>query len=236
MSFAPGRVDQVSVANALRNLLGRVRSLEAVAPPTGGSGFQFNAGTYGADNVGDYSLIEATGFSAIDFSQPHSTFTADVENFSMGINTANGILFTCDPANINNTGNPAVTIEYIVQTGGFGAYGLNILATDNTTGGSGPVTGAVISASGKTSAGIAGLFSHGVGIAGSSGDVYGIQASGKSSGSGREIGLSTQTGGGQTGANSLALLCSTHLGAAIFEVRDDGSVHIKTGTAVIADL
>ena len=39
------------------------------AAAAGGAGFQFNSGTYGRrDNVGDWSLIEATGFIASNFS------------------------------------------------------------------------------------------------------------------------------------------------------------------------
>ncbi len=46
------------IGDALR----RIARLEAVAPPTGDGGLQYNSGTYGALNVGDYLNIEATEY------------------------------------------------------------------------------------------------------------------------------------------------------------------------------
>ncbi len=199
-----------------------------------GSGLQFNSGTYGPDNVGDYSSIESTGTIVADFTQPNGSANNET-TASLGFNSANGTIFTQDPANAFG-GLGAVVGVYQVSSSGAGASCLDIVAKDDASGGSGQVTAVSVTADSKSTTDLEGIVIVSSVRSPGSGDAYGIQATAANTGTGREIAALFSAGGHQTGANSLAILCETGIGAPIFEVRNDGSVHIKTGTAVIADL
>jgi hypothetical protein len=204
----------------------------AAASSGGGNGFQFNAGTYGADNVGDWSLIEASGTNGIPFSQANAAAGNDA-NVSMGVNASNGIVFTDSVNNLNG----AVEIIHITDTvGPSGAYGLVVAAEDRVSGGTNGTIAINVTAKGKGTIEVDGIVVNAEMDAGGTNDAYGIQAGGANVGTGREIGGLFSTGGFKAGANSIALLCVDSSGNPIFEVRNDGSVHIKTATAVIADL
>ncbi len=202
-----------------------------------GSGYQFNTGTYGADNIGDWSLIEYTGTVAQTFTKPEamSGGATAIETFSAGITTADGFAITADPSLLANSGNPVLEVDHAFNTGGHGAFGIAVNAVDATPAGTGIVQGVSVQAQSKSSADSIGVISTTTALAGA-GNAYGIQVSAANAGTGKEIGLLASTNGNQAGANSLAILVNNSSGNPIFEVRNDGTVHILTGGVIHADL
>jgi hypothetical protein len=184
--------------------------------------------------VGDQSRVETTGLITAGFSKPTSD-QGFATSYGFGVNTANGVIMSDAAAN-GSSGNGVLGLYHVQTTGGNGALGLIVDAKDTTAAaGGGGVNGIIVSTDANSNASSEGVSISSV-QAGGSGACLGIGSSASNQGTGKEIAGEFSTGGFRTGANSLALHCLDHLGAEIFQVRDDGSVHIKTGTAVVADL
>ena len=196
-----------------------------------GSGIQFDT-----DNVGDWLEIETTATVGSAFSKP-AALRGAATNYGQAFNANNGFVFTAPANSFFNSGNPVVDIEHYFSTGGYGAYGELVQVQDNTAGGGGGAIGVQISAGSNGTANSEALIAVGeVGAGGTTGDAYGGEFRAGNQGSGKEIALFARTDGHKTGASSLAVLITDSLSNPIFEVRNDGSVHIKTGTTVVADL
>lgn len=86
-----------------------------VGAASAGSGYQFNSGTYGADNVGDWSLIEYTGVVGQQFTETNPT-PYDPTSFSMGISSSLGVLVVGQPG----LSGAAFTVANYNTGGGFG--------------------------------------------------------------------------------------------------------------------
>ncbi len=207
---------------------------DPIALPAGG-GIQF-----GVDNVDSVPTpglqIEATQYVPNDFSQPAAQIShAEATNFSLAVNATNGTMFTADPSNYANNANAIVTIEDHKTTGDLGAFGLQLFAQDTTPAGTKLVNGIYVDtrASNTSTHETDGIVSNAVGGAA---DVIAGKFIAQAGTGGREIALFAQTEGVLTGASSLPILALDNLNNPIFEVRNDGSVHIKTGTSIIADL
>jgi hypothetical protein len=138
----PGRVDQTNVPDVLRDLLKRVRALEAV-PVSSGGGLQFNSGTYGADNVGDWLVVETTSFGG---SQGAGVYFHDqggggmiFQSTSTGSPDASGVALKVD-----GNYNAGIQIEVIdgknnggalISVNGDGNNGIQILESGDSTNG-----------------------------------------------------------------------------------------------------
>lgn len=217
------------------------------AASAGGAGLQFNAGAYGPDNVGDWLVVETTDPTAQDFTEPSATRHDLSSGYGSGLNVNDGLLITSPPDSWFNSGNPVVEINQYDPThdyGAFGlliqaatkngeAYGIQAFARGNGAGNVEAIIAQALTGASQT-VGVYAVDANAINLG--SGDTVGVFASGYVVGTGKEIGLKAQAAGGQSGANSLAILAVDSIGNHIFEVRNDGSVHIKTGTAVIADL
>jgi hypothetical protein len=228
-SVAAGSSAEVTFAPLLR---------AATSASPGGSGWQYNI-----DNTGGWGLLETVGEPTLPTSQPSSFVPGDDPSIvSLAVNSDEGTVFTNNPA----YGLPVVIIEAGVGATAA-ADGLDV-KTDSS-GGTGPTIGIhedVNSASGAAQ-GIA------LGVSSTTGAITGVdsqadQSSGAAASATIAVsGVSTSQGAGDTiglqgqshafGAGlACALRCLDHTGAPIFEVRDDGSVHILTATAIVADL
>ena len=200
---------------------------------------------YDVDNVGDWLVIEATANIAVAFSQPNAlTFGDDPTNYTIAVNAAYGLLLTTTPDNNNDV----LTVEksstglwqcngILVQTDAQGTGASRGIELDiNTTSGFGIGVNAGV---GSTSGPVTGLVGDAIINGNGAADAIGANAQGVVQGgaTGRAIGLLARGySAGNPAAQSLPILCQDHNGNPIFEVRDDGSVHIPAGTAVIADL
>lgn len=207
-----------------------------VGPPetaSSGSGIQFNT----EPQSGTFLAVTTTGVDATGYGQVYTDTGGGGINFIV-TGDAGGFFGTSVAVESNDTGStPSLPfgVDAKAVNNNATAEGLTaeITGTTGTFGAAASIGTATVTAAGSSSTASA---YTGTGVTAGSGDATGGSFIGSATGTGREIGLSCNTNGHQTGAKSLALLCLNHLGAAIFEVRDDGSVHIKTGTTVQADL
>lgn len=213
--------------------------VDAATTGTTGSGFQFNSGTYGADNAGDWSEIEASAVATADFTQPNAQWTAgNVEAFGLGLNAAHGVFVTDSEGNLFNNGNPIMQLEHKTTVSHHGGEGLVVRILDTTAApGDSSCIGAQISAESHSTVSPAegAVISAQIDTGGTA-SAIGLQASATNAGTGKEIALQCSTSGTQAGANSLAILVLNSAAAPIFEVRNDGTVHILTGGTIHADL
>ena len=206
--------------------------VDGCAPGGGGAGIQFNSGTYGADNVGDYLNVETTATNADGYGVTFNT-SDGVYMTSVGAGYEQGLTFE-----IESTDSTAYAIygEVLADTGVLSeflhgeAYSeggmvncIDAFARSNN--GSAQVTGvlslATANGSSSTAEGV-GVDATGQNLLGS-GDAIGIKASAYASGSGNEYPIMGYAGSGPT---------------LVFRVDADGSVHVKSGasTSLIADL
>lgn len=196
---------------------------------SGSGGYQFNSGTYGADNVGDFSLIEYTGtstdfFSGTTGSAAPANLTSENE-VSLAITTTAGMLLTASHDTDWNTGNAVLTIQQYNLTGDFGAFTMQIYAKDTSTGGTQAVTTIDATAEGNTTSLVECLI--GSATNSGSGNAIGVEGLGYNragGATGTEIGGLFQVGGGQTGSRSLAIWCTNTTGSTTFAVRREGTL------------
>ena len=185
------------------------------ATAASGGGIQFNTNPQG----GTYLDVQTTGNDGV---------------------VASGINFApTDGFRVTGTDGQTGPTVFVSQTTAHANVGFTTAQIINDDGGLNANSPTVLqlsaSKTGTGAGGAVGLDTNGD-IEGGSGDAVGILASATNNSGGREIAVSCQTQGNRVGANSLALLCLSSAAANIFQVRNDGSVHIKAGTAVIADL
>jgi hypothetical protein len=205
---------------------------------SGGSGWQYNI-----DNTGGWGLLETVGNPTLPTSQPSSfTFGDSPSSYSFAVNSDDGTVFTNNPGTFSHVvtieaggngtlGGTALFIQTDASAGASGTTGI----LEDINGGSGNTTGVAVAA-GSASGTIQGVSSQ---VDQTSGGAtlpaYAVNALATSNGSGDTIGVRCM-GHALGGALACALQCVDHTGKPIFEVRDDGSVHILLGTAIIADL
>lgn len=203
----------------------------------GGSGLAFDTDP----QSGDWLVVSTTGSGGSGFG---IDFTAsEGMRLNGGDPADNPALFIFQEAAANNEGFSSLSVS--VDDGGFSACDPTAIEGDASVNSAGSSAQAIIgsavghgswTAAGALRRGLVGVDAEASASLGSTGDVVGAYVLGGQRGTGREIGLAAQVVGFQTGANSLPILVSDSSGNPIFEVRDDGSVHIPTGTSVIADL
>jgi hypothetical protein len=200
----------------------------------GGDGYQFNSGTYGATNTGDYSIIEYSGEAPSGSGWGLDLYTTDNVNGGIQIRDigggSNGIIIGTDGEGGNGIAiNTVITNQFATSSGPFslttpyeGGYSL---ARVDTAGHVQEQIEATTSTSNFAT------------------DTLLLQAAGQTTGN-IELGL-LETGlvavflndVGTTGSKLVVYDKGIHhSGAPIFEVRDDGTVHIRTGGSIVADL
>ncbi len=119
-----GRINQ-GQAFAARQLFRR----PAQPSSGGGAGLQFNSGTYGPDNLGDWLMVEANDYLGQDFTETPNGMQFDPRfNYSAGFNAKYGTVFTCDPTAYDQ--NVAVGIHAVNGTNGSDAAALSIFAAN----------------------------------------------------------------------------------------------------------
>ena len=269
------RVDQVGVANALRDLLQRVRVLEAAA----GGGIQFNIpASYGPLNVGDWLSVTTTGDSGAGTGIAFET--QNDKNISLTADGHGGIYLTTPNAVIQNTlggGAGLLTVSGFASglnfEGGFAEWSVVGFEVDSTDGiyliGSEDVNGINLVQDGLANitlttlgSGIhllsqaaisdftgASLDTNAVGIFAGNALAGGSVLAGAYSGFTGHFAM-TLWGHSSFLPNPYAydgitdylenadeyMTVVDSTGAPIFQVREAGSVHIRTGTSIIADL
>jgi hypothetical protein len=204
----------------------------------GAGGWQYNI-----DNVGGWGLLETIGEPTVSPSQPSSFVPGDDPSIaSFTINSDEGTIFTNNPS----YGLPVVIIEagvgataaadaLDIRTDSSGGSGATEGIHGDINSGSGSAQGLAFGVSSNTGA-VVGAQIQAAQLSGAaSASTTGVKGTATSAGSGDTIALLGQAHA--TGAGlACALRCLDHNGNRIFEVRDDGSVHILTGTAIVADL
>lgn len=233
-------VRPTSVPQTLGDHQRRIQILEGVLP-AGGEGLQFNSGTYGPDNVGDWLIVETDTEVTQDFSLPAGN-DGDT-TFSVGFNATPGVLFTTDPS----MGYFPVTIE-VISANSDSTRGLEIICS-TTGGGSSNVTGIDIAVDNDGNGRVTGILSA-PGKAAGTGTVTAYDASSFNAGTGEAVGVyseSRATGGGNSvGVRSRARVSGggsafcyegyDNANTLIFQIDDSGNIHIPIGSAVIPDL
>lgn len=206
-----------------------------------GAGIQFDV-----DNVGGWLEVETSTFVGLPFSLANglTVFFDDATQWGLAVNVLKGTVFTSDPASSTHsvtveqgtTGTAdaqALKLAVDSSSGTGGASGLDIVASSASASAFGVNAG--VSASTATAEGAVFQADQLSAAGGASARGIGVQGLASSAGAGDAIGVWGQARA--TGAGgAFALLATDHTGKKIFEVRDDGSVHILTGTTVIADL
>lgn len=254
--------------------------VKEAAAAASGSGLQYNSGTYGPDNVGDWLVVETNN------NMPAGSFTqtagADTSNYGQAFNAgAGGMLVTSDPFVTDNWSNPMAKIQSTTDALGtagpqtvqllqltsrafhaglstdgllIGVYGtgqqegafIEATGTPDPLGGDPPGTGDAVTvdalnllaqSKNATTTGAIILadtrFVNGT-LTGGSGNAIGANVTARSN-TGTCTALKVQCLAGGAGTKKeIQVLDSS--GNPIFEVRDDGSLHGKTGQALTFDL
>lgn len=220
------RVDQVEIPNALRDLLERVRILEATPDidSGGGNGLQYNVGTYGPLNTGDWIVAETTGSTAntgplggnygiilhpsagmiIEGTDPALSATLQLNQVARADNDGIGVLqvFASD-GGFNDVFAQAAEFDATTGPGDGSAIGISILA--DSTSGTGPATGASITAAADAAGGATGVLGAGTIESGTAGGfaigVDGVGNANTTAATGPSIGVRAQGSGGHVGLN-----------------------------------
>jgi hypothetical protein len=216
----------------------------------GGAGFQFNAGAYGADNIGDFTTIE--------------TSAPNPDGYGMTLDAKYGVHIVSPDGQLNG----ALVIDQTAAHGSSGFETLLVNADDgghasnqvfaieasaSMSGASGAPFGVGINASadstGNNAATIYGgqflgfVFSGNAAAWGLSaaalvhtGEAIGADISSETRGTGDAIGAKIQAAHGTGGTGTLIPL-QVFVGATkVFEIQGDGSLHGLTGQALTFDL